>query len=111
MSDVLGIDIGSYTIKVAVGKKKGQSIEVEKLVSGYNPTGQFVPSDKNLRQKLAAAVKQLLKDNGIGIKQVQTGLPESMAYTSVISMPNLSDAGIGLIDPLGGRTAYSCQSG
>lgn len=92
MSDVLGIDIGSYTIKIAVGKRKGENIEVTKLVSGYNPTGQFVPSDKGLRQSLAEAIKKILKDNNIAIKQVQTGLPESMAYTSVISMPNLSDA-------------------
>lgn len=92
MPDIVGLDIGSYAIKAAVVRKGMGNAELLLLGSAYNPVGQFLPSDETSQQKLAVTIKQLFREQKIGSKEVQVTLPESMAYTSVISMPYLSDA-------------------
>jgi type IV pilus assembly protein PilM len=92
MADVVGLDIGSYAIKVAWAKKSMGGANLQLIGSNYNPTGQFLPGDETAKQKLAIAIRQLFVDQKITAKDVHLTLPESMAYTSVISMPYLSDA-------------------
>jgi type IV pilus assembly protein PilM len=92
MADIVGLDIGSYAIKVAWGKKSMGGASIQLVASAYNPTGQFLPGDESAKQKLAIAIRQLFVEQKISAKEVHVTLPESMAYTSVISMPYLSDA-------------------
>jgi type IV pilus assembly protein PilM len=93
MGNIIGLDLGSYAIKLVEMKRgfKGES-SVEKLVSFYNPTGQYLPTDEADLQKLAVALKQSFSENKFKGKEVNAALPEGMAYTSIISMPNLSEA-------------------
>ncbi len=45
MSNFVGIDIGSYSIKLVVLEKDGQGFRLEKIASAYNPVGHFLPED------------------------------------------------------------------
>lgn len=92
MSAVVGIDIGSYVIKLAETKLAGNKAEVVGLAETYNPVGQFLPADQTQFQKLAETIKQFAGEHKIKGKSVTVGMPESLAYTSVISMPYLSEA-------------------
>jgi len=84
--------VGTYAIKVAAGKQGMKGLELTSLGQAYNPTGQFLPGGEAEFAKLAAAIKKLVTEQKLRGKSVHTCLPESMAYTSVISMPFLSDA-------------------
>lgn len=92
MSDAIGLDIGSYAIKLARAKKGFNSTEITHLASAYNPTGQVIPTDEGVQSKLATAIKQLLSEQKLGGRPVHVTLPESLAYTNIISMPVLSEA-------------------
>ncbi len=92
MSDHVGIDIGSYAIKLAVAKSNGATVELQNLAQVYNPVGQFLPADDGDFQKLADAIKSLAYENKAKGKQISATIPESLAYSSVISLPLLSDA-------------------
>jgi type IV pilus assembly protein PilM len=92
MATAVGIDIGSYMIKLAAVKKSFGNVEIEKLVSTYNPTGKFLPSDEVEFNKLAVEIKKLLQESGYRGSPIQLGLPEGMVHTSIIQMPNLSEA-------------------
>jgi type IV pilus assembly protein PilM len=91
MAEAVGIDVGSYAIKLAEVKTGGGG-GVQKLASAYNPVGQSLPSDQAMVNKLAETLKQLFTEQKARGKPVHVALPESLAYTTVISMPNLSDA-------------------
>jgi type IV pilus assembly protein PilM len=92
MSEITAIDIGSYAIKAARMNRSANSGELLQLANVYNPVGQFLPADESLFQKLADTIKQFLSENHLKGKPLQVALPESLAYTSVITMPYLSDA-------------------
>jgi len=92
MSEYVGVDLGTYAIKVAYTKQGAKGNDVHLLASTYNPVGQFLPSDQAAMQHLAGTIKQLLSEHRLSGKPVYVAIPESMAYTSIISMPYLSDA-------------------
>lgn len=92
MSEIVGIDIGSYALKMVAGKHHKGILELSAIGSAYNPVGQFLPNDPASMQKLAVALKQLLSDHKLTGKPVYVGLPESVVYTSVITLPYLSEA-------------------
>lgn len=92
MADAVGIDVGSYAIKLAELKVSGGSSAIQQLAQVYNPVGQTLPSDAGMLNKLAETLKQLVTEHKIKGKPVYAALPESLAYTTVISMPNLSEA-------------------
>jgi type IV pilus assembly protein PilM len=92
MSDIVGIDVGSYAIKMAMVKPSSNGGEILRLAEAYNPVGQFLPADASQFQKLAETIKTLASEQKIKGKTITVGLPESLAYTSVISMPFLSEA-------------------
>jgi type IV pilus assembly protein PilM len=87
-----GLDIGSYTIKFVKVEKKFGAVKVKKAGSIYNPVGQLLPGDKVDFEKLADAVKQALKENGLSGMNCHVSLGSQQAYVSIISMPILSDA-------------------
>lgn len=92
MSKVLGLDIGTYEIKIAYGELKGDKVSIEDLASVYNPTGQFLPSAESDFQKLADTIMALVSEHKLKGKPTHVCLPESMAFTNIIQMPNLSQA-------------------
>lgn len=93
MSQHVGVDIGSYGVKAAcVDHGRGGGMQLVNLKEEYNPVGQVLPSDPVLVKKLAAVVKKLFDEGKFPKSAVSMCLPESMAYTSVINMPYLSEA-------------------
>lgn len=89
MSELVGVDIGSYSVKAVQMSSRGV---LSKIGSVYNPVGQFLPSDDTQFNRLVDTLKQLASEQRFMGKPVSTALPESLAYTSIISMPYLSDA-------------------
>ncbi len=92
MSDIAAIDIGSYEVKFGEASFKKDSLIIEKLGSVYNPTGSYLPDKDEHLTMLASAIKQAFKEYKIKPKNLWACLPESLAYTNIISMPQLSDA-------------------
>jgi type IV pilus assembly protein PilM len=93
MAESVGLDIGSYSIKLAVVKGGfGGDMEIVRMGEEHNPTGQVLPADEADFGRLAGAIKQLVTDQKVKGKSVYSGLPESMVHTAIISLPNLSDA-------------------
>jgi len=91
MNSVLGIDIGSRSIKlIELTKDKKEPML---LAAGSAPT-----PPKSLTSSLVAdskavslALKQLVKETGARSRVVNLALPESQVFTRVIEMPALSE--------------------
>lgn len=93
MANKVGIDLGSFSIKFAEVKHGfGGELAVNRLVSVYNPTGQFLPTEEVDLQKLAVVIKQTMSEHKLKGSEVYAAIPENMSFTSIITMPNLSEA-------------------
>lgn len=92
MSDYVGLDLGSYLVKLAKVSTRGKKVTVNGLGEVYNPVGQMLPADDHDFQKLTGALKEFASNNKVRGQEIRLSLPESMAYTSVISLPYLTDA-------------------
>ncbi len=92
MANFVGVDIGSYSIKIVVLEKDGQSFRLEKIASAYNPVGHFLPGDEKQFEQLAVTVKSLLMENKLVGKKLAMSLPENHVYSSIVEMPSLTTA-------------------
>lgn len=92
MSALVGIDVGSYSVKAVTLGGVPSKPRVLGVGSTYNPVGQFLPNDEAHFNQLAMTIKQLAEEQKFTGHPVATALPESLAYTSIITMPYLSDA-------------------
>lgn len=90
VSDFFGLDIGTSALRVVQLKGPGPV----KTLAHYG----FIDLDTRIassdakadHQRLAEAVKELLKTSGISTKNVAVGLPSNKVFTSVIDMDRLS---------------------
>lgn len=89
---VVGLDIGTYTIKAIELKKNGNGFKVLRAASVPNEVGRVLPADPAEREKLVALIKKLFSDNKFSTSDVRAGLPEAMVSTKIVNMPPLSDA-------------------
>ena len=90
MNSVIGLDIGSHTIKmIELAHEKG---EFTLLAAGNAPTPpKALTSNVSAdTESVAVAIKKLLKDTGCKTKNVNIALPESQVFTRVIEVPSLS---------------------
>jgi len=92
MNDVIGIDVGSYGIKMVALTGKSDARKVSQVGMVYNPVGQFLPADETQFNQLAETLHTFASEHKLLGKPVATALPESLTYTNIISMPFLSDA-------------------
>lgn len=92
MSKVIGLDVGSFSIKVVVLSKKGKGYKLEAIGICLNPLGLLPGEDEASQVKVAEAVKKLLADNKLSGSRAVVALPESKVYTRVVDMPLLSDS-------------------
>ena len=92
MSSVVGLDIGTYTIKAIELKKSGKNFRVVRAAMIPNEIGRVLPVDPAERGKLMALVKKLFAEFHFPTTNVRVGLPESMVSTKIVNMPPLSDA-------------------
>lgn len=89
MKSLLGLDIGSHSIKlIEIGSSGGPQL----LAAGSIPTPPKALQsalEADL-QSVAAAIKQLIKETGAKSNSVSFALPESQVFTRVIEVPALS---------------------
>lgn len=90
MDSIIGLDIGSHTVKIIeLAREKNRAIL---LAAGSTPTPAKALSSKVAAdsEAVAVAIKQLLKDTGAKSRNVNIALPESQVFTRVIDVPQLS---------------------
>ena len=91
MESLLGIDIGSHSIKlIEIGREK----EVVTLLSAGSvptPTKALSSNVAADSEAVAYVIKQLVRDTGAKSEKVNVALPESQVFTRVIEVPQLSN--------------------
>lgn len=90
MKSILGLDIGSHSIKlIEIGTVGGVP---QLLAAGSIPTPPkaLQSSLEADHQAVAMAIKQLMKETGAKSTSVVIALPESQVFTRVIEVPALS---------------------
>ena len=92
MSDAVGIDVGTNTIKVVQVARGGSAPELKAIGSIPNPTGQFLPNEPARFRNLAESIGQALQAAQIKSNECYASIPESLASTTVITLPYLTDA-------------------
>ncbi len=88
---LIGIDIGSSTIKFACVKKEGNDFIMEAV--GVAPAAAHGAMSESIvdLQNLADSIKKMIEASNIKTKEVALSIPENLVYTKVIEMPELSD--------------------
>ncbi|HVZ66888.1 MAG TPA: type IV pilus assembly protein PilM [Patescibacteria group bacterium] len=90
MNKIIGLDIGSSSIKVASVKKDGALFVLESVaVAPTTAKGMTSESLLDL-QAMSDTIKNLLVSSNIKTQDVALSVPESQVYTKVIEMPDLS---------------------
>lgn len=90
MDSIIGLDIGSHSIKlVEIGRRKQEAVL---LAGGSAPTppkalSSIAPEDI---EGIAGVVNKLWKETGAKTKNVDIALPEAQVFTRVIEVPELS---------------------
>jgi len=89
MQSLLGIDIGSRSIKlIEIGEEKGVRTL---MAAGSMPTPLKSTSSVNADiDATSYIIKQLVKETGAKSDQVNIALPEAQVFTRVIEVPQLS---------------------
>lgn len=90
--NVVGLDIGTYSMKAIEAKVSKTSVEVLKVIEAPNYLGISIPVDDIAVEKLSQQIEAFFSDNGLPSSDVRLALPESMVSTKVIEIPSLSDA-------------------
>lgn len=91
MDSIIGLDIGSHSIKlVEIGRNKDEAVL---LAAGSIPTplkalSKSTPEDI---ESIALVVKKLWVETGAHTKNVNIALPESQVFTRVIEVPALTE--------------------
>jgi len=91
MKTQLGIDIGSFNIKVVEVSQEEKSIRI--LNAAYTPLSSagFLSEAKTDREAVAKQIKSLLSENGIKSKLAVASLTEMQTFTKIIETPKLSE--------------------
>lgn len=85
------LDIGSASIKGISLKKEGNVFGVEGLSVIPAPQKGLLSESNSDMVVFAEALKQVVKNAGVKIKEVSVSLPEAQVYTKIIDMPSLSE--------------------
>lgn len=89
---MIGIDIGSKSIKVIELKKSGNSWDLKASGAvGYTGISPDKMDDEKDFIALSDILKGLLKKISVSSKEVNIALPESLVFTRVIKFPQLTD--------------------
>ncbi|EKE05791.1 MAG: Type IV pilus assembly protein PilM [uncultured bacterium] len=89
---MLGIDIGSKSIKVIELTKSGEAWLLKSSGAvGYTGVSPDKAVNESDFTSIAEVLKKIIKQIGITTKDVNISLPEALAFTRVIKFPMLSD--------------------
>lgn len=90
MKSILGLDIGSHSIKLI---EIGHAGNIKTLFAAGNiptPPKALTSSLEADHRAVAQSIRQLMKETGAKSNSVSIALPESQVFTRVIEMPALS---------------------
>lgn len=90
MDSIIGLDIGSHSIKLVELARRKQ--EATLLAAGALPTPPkaLTSASEEEIEGVALVIKKLLKDTGAKTRNVNIALPESQVFTRVIEVPELT---------------------
>lgn len=92
---MVGIDIGSKTIKIVELEKSGANFSlVASGVVGYSGITVDKMTDEKEMSSIAQVIKKLYVEAGIRSKDIVLSIPEPLAFTRTIKFPPLTDAEI-----------------
>lgn len=92
---MVGIDIGTKTIKVVELEKNGDSYSlIASGVVGYSGTTVDKITDPKEMASIAQIIKKLCAETKITSKEVTISIPEPLAFTRTIKFPPLTDSEI-----------------
>ena len=91
MKTKLGIDIGSHSIKLVELGRDGQSDVLVSIGSIATPPKALSSTLQADQQAVSEAIKQLVKQANVKTRDVIIALPESLVFTRVIEVPQLSE--------------------
>lgn len=92
---MVGIDIGSKTIKIVELEKNGDSHSlIASGVVGYSGSTVDKMTDEKEMRALADVIKKLCSEAKITSKEVTLSIPEPLAFTRTIKFPPLTDSEI-----------------
>ena len=90
MDSVIGLDIGTHTIKlVEIERRKNETVLLAAGVLPTPPKALMTATAEDI-ESIAFVVKKLWKEAGAKTKNVNIALPESQVFTRVIEVPQLS---------------------
>lgn len=87
----LALDLGTYSVKAVAGKP-GSAPTIERVAEAFNPHGLALPADDAQQQKLGEFLDSFFTDHKLPRTDVRLSLPETVVSTTIIELPNLSDA-------------------
>jgi type IV pilus assembly protein PilM len=87
----IGLDLGTYAVKLVQMSGSGSSLTLEKAAQVPNSVGSIAPVDEREHEQLVSILDSVFEEAKIQKKQVQIGIPESSVSTKIVAMPSLSD--------------------
>lgn len=91
-TDYFGIDIGATAVRLVQLKRHGNKPVLVAYGSAPLSANLIASDSADAVDKLALAIKNLVKDAGVTTKSVVASLPASKIFSSVITTPKLSAA-------------------
>lgn len=93
VGDFFALDIGTNAIRVVQLKPEGQD-KWSLVTHAYVPVdNRIISSDSSeARRRLSETIMTAVGQSGIKTKNVVIGLPSSKTFTTVVDIPNVSDA-------------------
>jgi type IV pilus assembly protein PilM len=92
---MVGIDIGSKTVKIVELEKSGETYSLTASgVVGYSGSTVDKMIDDKEMSSLAQIIKKLFNEAGVSSKEVAISVPEPLVFTRTIKFPLLTDAEI-----------------
>lgn len=92
VSDFFGLDLGSTAFRAVQLRGGGPVKSLDKYGSVDVDDRMALSDAKPDRQRLAEAVRALMKQSGISTHNVAVGLPSNKVFTTVVDMDRLSPA-------------------
>lgn len=89
--EFFGLDIGSYSLKLAQVEKDGKKNYLKAFGAAQSPSRGLMSEAESDLTQLSEAIKKLYQASGISTKNVAVALPEDKAFSKVVSFPRLTD--------------------
>lgn len=90
MNSIIGLDIGSHSIKLVEIERAKQTVTLRAAGSIPTPPNALSSSQEESIEGIGTVIRQLWKQTGARSQEVNIALPEAQVFTRVIDMPQLT---------------------